>query len=361
MSFTKKRPTFLRFVFTIFLGLIASGGILMLVQQFYQRNLEQSALREPFFYLTGISALVIALFLVFPANKPFRLFKWLWRLLILGVVVVLLWGVGGFYIAQNDLLYMPGRRELQAEAFLKEQADVEEVQITGENQERYQGYLWKTTPGQAGLILYFGGNGELAAGRLHELKRNQAEIFLAGYHFMMVDYPGYGVSGGEPTEESILKMAQQAYDYAITRPEVDSSKIVLAGWSLGSGPASYLAANNQAAGLILMTPFYNGTEMVNIYLEQEFQAGSAVKAIASLLVRNKYPNDTAAKTVSANARVLVLGARQDSQIPYEQAERLASHFPNAEFVLLDGLHHAPWVEQRSLEAMKALLDAVSAQ
>lgn len=361
MSFTKKRPTFLRFVFTIFLGLIASGGILMLVQQFYQKNLEQSALREPFFYLTGISALVIALFLVFPANKPFRLFKWLWRLLILGVVVVLLWGVGGFYIAQNDLLYMPGRRELQAEAFLKEQADVETVQITGENQEVYEGYLWKTAPGQAGLVLYFGGNGELAAGRISELKRNNAESFLAGYHFMMVDYPGYGNSGGEPTEESILHMAQLAYDAALAREDVDGSKIILAGWSLGSGPASYLAANNQAAGLILMTPFYNGTEMVNTYLDQQFQAGSAVKTLASLLVRNKYTNEVYAKTVSANARVLVLGARQDSQIPYQQAERLASHFPNGEFVLLEGLHHAPWVEQRSLEAMKALLDAVNTQ
>lgn len=361
MSFTKKRPTFLRFVFTIFLGLIASGGILMLVQQFYQKNLEQSALREPFFYLTGISALVIALFLVFPANKPFRLFKWLWRLLILGVVVVLLWGVGGFYIAQNDLLYMPGRRELQAEAFLKEQTDVEAVQITGENQEVYEGYLWKTAPGQAGLVLYFGGNGELAAGRISELKRKNAQSFLAGYHFMMVDYPGYGNSGGEPTEESILTMAQLAYDAALAREDVDGSKIILAGWSLGSGPASYLAANNQAAGLILMTPFYNGTEMVNTYLEQQFQAGSAVKTLASLLVRNKYTNEVYAKTVSANARVLVLGARQDSQIPYQQAERLASHFPNGEFVLLEGLHHAPWVEQRSLEAMKALLDAVNTQ
>lgn len=361
MSFTKKRPTFLRFVFTIFLGLIASGGILMLVQQFYQKNLEQSALREPFFCLTGISALVIALFLVFPANKPFRLFKWLWRLLILGVVVVLLWGVGGFYIAQNDLLYMPGRRELQAEAFLKEQADVEAVQITGENQEVYEGYLWKTAPGQAGLVLYFGGNGELAAGRISELKRNNAQSFLAGYHFMMVDYPGYGNSGGEPTEESILNMAQLAYDAALAREDVDGSKIILAGWSLGSGSASYLAANNQAAGLILMTPFYNGAEMVNTYLEQQFQAGSAVKTLASLLVRNKYPNEVYAKTVSANARVLVLGARQDSQIPYQQAERLASHFPNGEFVLLEGLHHAPWVEQRSLEAMKALLDAVNTQ
>ncbi|NLX83090.1 MAG: alpha/beta hydrolase [Clostridiales bacterium] len=359
MSFTKKRPTFLRFVFTLFGGLIVSGGILMLVQQFYQQYIKQSALRVPFFYLTGISTLLIALFLVFPANKPYRLFKWLSRLVIMVLVVTLLWGIGGFYIAQNHMIYMPGRRDMGAEAYLAEQTDIEEFQINQDDKLTLNGYLWKTTPEKAGLILYFGGNGELAAGRMMSLKQNQAEDFLAGYHVMMVDYPGYGKSGGEPTEESIYQMAQLSYDYALSRKEVDGSKIVLIGWSLGSGSASMLASKNQIAGLVLMTPFYNGTELLQNFVKDELKADNMLTTIAGWLTRNKYPSDLYAKTASANARVLVLGGKKDTLIPYEQAERLSTHFPNAEFVLLEGGHEAPWMEQQSLLAIKALLDAAA--
>ena len=57
------------------LGVLISGGLLVLVQLFYQQYLEKSALREPFFLLSGISALVTALFFFFPANRPHRLLK----------------------------------------------------------------------------------------------------------------------------------------------------------------------------------------------------------------------------------------------------------------------------------------------
>lgn len=355
MSFTKKRPTFLRFLFTVFIGLIASGGILMMVQQFYQTALEKSTLREPFFILAGISALLIALFLLFPANKPFRLFKWLWRLVIMVVLVALVWGIGGFYIAQNDVLYFPGRREVNAEAFLEGEADVEAIKIQNAEGVTYQGYFWKTTAEQAGLILYFGGNGELAAGRITELKRIQAAQLLTGYHFMMVDYPGYGQSAGEPTEKSILDMAQLAYDYAVKREDVRADRIVLAGWSLGSGPAAKLAADNQAVGLILMSPFFNGTEMVKSHLQQEFKVTGLAQTVSSLFVRNKYPNDQHAKTSPATMKTLVLGAKQDTMIPFEQAERLAALYPNAEFVLLEGPHYAPWTEAKSHQAIAQFL------
>lgn len=359
MHSSKKRPTFRRLVITLILGLIVSAGILMLVQQVYEPTLKRSALIEPFFYLAGISTLLIALFLVFPANKPYRLFKWMWRLLILGVAGVLLWSIGGFWIAQNHMIYQADRREMQAEAFLDAQQNVEEIRLTDQDQSVYHGYIWKTMPGKAGLILYFGGNGEEAAGRMMALMQSQAKDFLSGYHVMAVDYPGYGKSTGKPTEESIYRMAQLAYNAAISRPEVDASRLVLVGWSLGTGPVSMLASKIQIAGMVLMTPFLNGTELVKSFLENNFKAGKTLTAMAGWMVRNKFPSDQYAKTVSANARVLVLGARQDSAIPYGQAEQLASHYPNVDFVLLEGGHDAPWTELKSYEAMKAFLEALN--
>jgi pimeloyl-ACP methyl ester carboxylesterase len=358
MSLSRKRPTFLRFVLCLFIGLLLSAGILMAVQQFYQQYLEKSALREPFFLLACISALIIALLLVFPASKPMRLFKWLWRLMIMAVLVALVWGVGTLYIAQNDILYMPGRREVNAEAALQENPSVEEVTITGPENAVYHGYFWKAAPDKAGLVLYFGGNGELAAGRVYSMLRDDTASVTAGYHFMMVDYPGYGKSTGEPTEETVFGMAGAALDYALAREDVDAQRLVIAGWSLGTGPAGKLAAQSNPAGLILMAPYYSGTELVNSYLQSQFNPGSGIfSRIPSFLVRNKFPTESFARITQSKA--LIIGGRTDTIIPIDQAQRLAGLYTNGQFLLLEGGHGAVWTDTKSLEAITAFLQEVS--
>ena len=358
MSLSRKRPTFLRFVLCLFIGLLLNAGILMMVQQFYQQYLEKSALREPFFILACISALIIALLMVFPANKPMRLVKWFWRFVIMAVLVALVWGAGSLYIAQNDVLFMPGRREVNAEAALKENPMVEEVTISGPENAAYHGYFWKAAPAKAGLVLYFGGNGELAAGRIYSLLREDAVSVIAGYHFLMVDYPGYGKSTGEPTEESVFSMARAALDYALAREDVDPQRLVIAGWSLGTGPASMLASETNPTGLILMAPYSSGTELVNTYLKSQFNLGTGIfSRVPSFLVRNKFPNDSFARITPSKA--LIIGGKTDTIIPYEQAQRLAGLYTNGQFLLLEGGHGSVWTETQSLEAITAFLQEIS--
>lgn len=357
MSTNRKRPVFARLVTCLFLGLLVSGGLLMLLQQFYQRQFERSALREPYFILAGISALLITLFLLFRARKPWRPFKWLARLMVLAVLLALLWGGGAVYLVQNDFIYFPGIREVNAEAALKENPAVEELLIPGPDGASYSGYVWKAAPGRAGLILYFGGNGEPAAARVNGLIRQNAASLLSGYNFMMVDYPGYGLSGGEPTEQSITAMARAVRDYALSREDVDSSRLVLAGWSLGSGPASMLAADNQAAGLILMAPFYNGTELVNANLGEMAQGlPPFLSRLPAALVRNKYPNGEHAVNTAIPAQVIA--AREDRVIPFGQAQRLEERYQNGEFVLIEGGHSSAWSDRVSLQAIASFLQRV---
>lgn len=354
MSLSRKRPTFLRFILCIFLGLLISGGILLLVQRAYQEYLERSALREPYLILAGISALLIALFLVFPARKPWRLFKWLGRLLVMALAVALLWGGGLIYLVQNDFIYYPGLREQNAEAALITNPAVEEMALSGADGARYTGYFWKTAPTRAGLILYFGGNAEPAAARVDALIRQNAAAFIQGYHFMMVDYPGYGESTGEPKEESIRDMADAALAYALGREDVDAARLVFAGWSLGSGTASRLASAKQAAGLILLAPFYNGTELVNANLDtQNVELPRFLSRLPSVLVRNKFPNDANARMTTIPT--LVIAAQDDRVIPPEQAQRLAALYAKGEFLLVPGGHTAPWSDMQSLMRIQSFL------
>ena len=359
MSMSKKRPTFLRLVISLLLGALISGGILFWAQPHYQAFADASIFSQPFLIIAGIAALVIALFLFIPAQKPLRLFKWLFRIVILAVVVALIFGLGGFYVAQDDFIYMEGRREINAEAALAQNPQVEEVLVKGEKGEQYQGYVLKSAEKSAGLILYFGGNGELAAGRIHTLVRDNAAAILSGLDFMMIDYPGYGQSQGKPSEDSVMDMARAAY--AAAKLRAGDKPLVLAGWSLGTGAATALAEENLAAGLVLMAPFYNGTELVNSYIQNQFDVEEGLfSRVPTWLVRNKYENDERARETTIP--VLVLGGKQDSLIPVIQAENLSRQYANAQLELLEGGHTAPWSEMQSFQSMAAFLrQVVSAQ
>jgi uncharacterized protein len=73
--------------------------------------------------------------------------------------------------------------------------------------------------------------------------------------WMFMNYRGYGLSGGEPSERILLEDATLIYDYAAARPDVDPSNMVLLGRSLGTYFAVALAKRRPVRGVILATPF----------------------------------------------------------------------------------------------------------
>ena len=78
---------------------------------------------------------------------------------------------------------------------------------------------------------------------------------------LVLDYPGYGGSGGRATESALYAAADAAYAALVTRPDVDPRRIYVYGRSLGSAPATYTAAHRPVAGLILESPFTNAAAM----------------------------------------------------------------------------------------------------
>ena len=86
-----------------------------------------------------------------------------------------------------------------------------------------------------------------------------------GYHVMLIDYEGFGMSGGKPSEQGCYNAAEAAYQYVLTRPDVDPHRLVAAGWSLGSAVAVDLAWRHRDDGTIgaLMT-FSGMTSLVDV-------------------------------------------------------------------------------------------------
>ena len=105
-------------------------------------------------------------------------------------------------------------------------------------------HAWLVRAPQASLVtLYFHGN----AGNLTHRFQPIREITAAGSSVMMLDYRGYGKSGGSPSEHGLYADADAAYLYLLDHG-YGARHIVLQGESLGTAVAVDLASRKQCAG-----------------------------------------------------------------------------------------------------------------
>jgi len=112
-------------------------------------------------------------------------------------------------------------------------------------------------PQPASGLLWFYGNGETVAAIWPVVRAFQPP----GTAVLVLDYPGYGGSGGRATEAALYAAAEAAYAALAARPGVDPQRIYVYGRSLGSAVATHVAAHRPVAGLILESPFTSAAAM----------------------------------------------------------------------------------------------------
>ncbi|CAI5744055.1 unnamed protein product [Peronospora destructor] len=105
-------------------------------------------------------------------------------------------------------------------------------------------------------VLFSHGNAE-DLGIIYDWFREVSRRLQA--NVMSYDYSGYGISEGEPSEEACLADVEAAFAYLVNVKKVPPGKVILYGRSLGSGPATHLAAKQSnlgqpVAGVVLQSP-----------------------------------------------------------------------------------------------------------
>ena len=126
-------------------------------------------------------------------------------------------------------------------------------------------------------------------------------------------------------------MALAVYDTLAGRPDVDKDRIVVMGYSLGTGPANYVAGSRDVAGLILQAPYQNGYDLFNSQVPVFYGP-------LRLLVTYEMPSNEFAK----NVRVvpLILATQDDRVVPYESSQALSEIYPKGcRFISLSGFGH----------------------
>lgn len=89
-------------------------------------------------------------------------------------------------------------------------------------------------PGDKGrfvpTLIYFHGN----AGNMgHRLYNTSGIYHSLQCNILMVEYRGYGLSTGTPTERGLYADARSAIEYLFTRHDLDLTQLILFGRSLG--------------------------------------------------------------------------------------------------------------------------------
>ena len=233
------------------------------------------------------------------------------------------------YLAQDALIFyrQPLPEARRAEVARRYPA-VQEVFLQARDGTRLHAWHAKapgTGPEDAPLVLYFGGNAEEVSWMLESLGE------APGVSWLLVDYRGYGLSGGSPGEAAMVSDAIEWLDHAIRIPGVNPARVFAFGRSLGSGVAVALAAERPLAGLILATPFDSLAAVAKRYYWY---------LPVDLLLKHRF--DSVARAPLLKQPLLCLIAERDEVIPPVHGERLFDAWGGAKrkVVLQDAGHNS---------------------
>lgn len=127
-------------------------------------------------------------------------------------------------------------------------------------------------------ILFSHGNAEDLGTTMSFLKDLQQH----GFTVFSYDYHGYGTSEGKPGEQNCYRDIDAAYDYLTQTLKIPPKKIILYGYSLGSGPTVDLAIRKPIAGIILAAPFVSAFRVMTHYPVLFFDKFENLKKIPQL-------------------------------------------------------------------------------
>lgn len=221
------------------------------------------------------------------------------------------------YVMQDSYIFMPVKAEYGDMSNL---ANVEEYRIKVEGVELH-GWLVNKEYAKDKLVIYYGGNAE-------DVYWNIMDHYdKNGYAILLVNYRGYGLSGGKSSEKELFFDAERIYDNVTEKYKPEA--VILYGRSLGSGVAAYLSSIRKVAGMILVSPY---DSMVNMAREQ-FRIFPV-----SIMLRHRF--ESIKYLENYKSPLCIIYGDRDNVIPNRRTEGLIENIKaQKEVVLIEGADH----------------------
>lgn len=174
-----------------------------------------------------------------------------------------------------------------------------------------EGRLWvlrQAAAPSAPWVLFLHGNAAPVGAQVNIERYDQLRGL--GLQVVAPEYPGYGTVPGTPSEEGLVAAARDAYAW-LREQGVPSTRIVIYGWSLGSGVATALARDVDERALILEGAFTGVDDRA-----AELYPWLPVR----LMIRTRFASRE--RIAEVGSPLLLVHAEDDAIVPYGHGQRL---------------------------------------
>lgn len=236
--------------------------------------------------------------------------KFLWQRIVRPFIIPILIGIflGHLLIMifEEQMIYFPFK---YPEGYWKPEElglNVEDCYFTTSDTIRLHGWFIAMKNPRPTLLWCHGNAGNITH-RIDLAKK----LLALNMNIFIFDYRGYGRSEGEPSEDGLYRDVVAAYDYLLTRSDVDSQHIILFGQSLGSAVAVDVATKRSCAALILEAPFTSASDVARSLMPW---------LPIHWVIKSKFDSISKIKTI--RTPVLIIHGTNDDTIPFELGKKL---------------------------------------
>jgi len=231
---------------------------------------------------------------------------------------------------------------IERQLWLVPEAGFDEVMLTTTDGLKLRALYRAPRPGMPTLLM-FHGNGHAVFGSASAMR----PLIADGYGMLLSEYRGFGGNPGQPSEQGLYRDARAAWAWLGGRG-VPASRIVIIGYSLGSGVAAQLALEHRPRALVLIAG-YTGIAHVT---RQHYPW-----IPAELLVTERFR--TIDKLPRIACPILLLHGRDDDTVPADNSVALAKARPGARLELVAGTGHGIIYRDDTMRRIDAWLKATA--
>ncbi|NUY81065.1 alpha/beta hydrolase [Flavobacterium sp. MAH-1] len=225
------------------------------------------------------------------------------------------------YFFQEKLIFHAPER-LAADYKFDYTSSFEEINIATSGNVSLNGLLFHAQKPAKGLVFYLHGNGGSLEGWGY-----MSEVYTKlGYDLFILDYRSYGKSGGDITSmDEFLEDVRTAYKYMAKRYPED--EITVVGFSIGTGPAAWLASEEHPKNLILQAPYY---DLASVAIKR-------FPMVPMFLLRYNFTTSDYLKNVKCP--IYMFHGTADKVVVYENSVKIKAENPKVKFYSIKNLGH----------------------